>query len=110
MITTNVLNRRSLLKNTIESLNKCENIFDEKVMSVDVFKDGFDLDWFEKYGEEWTVHSKEKESFRSMILNQENVLRRASNDVIFYVEDDIVINNIPQKDTIDKLFICIKIT
>jgi len=75
------------------------------VMSVDVFGggEGVDLNWFEKYGD-WNIFYKNKDHYRSMILNQQNVLKKASNDIIFYSEDDIVINNIPQLDTIDKLF------
>jgi len=106
VICTNLVDRLPLLDNTINSLNGCENIFDERVMSVDVFGDGqgVDLNWFEKYNDDWNIYYKNKDYLRSMILNQQNVLNKASNDVIFYMEDDIIINNVPQLDTIDKLF------
>ena len=106
MIATNLMNRCSLIENTIESLNKCNDIFSEKIMSVDVFGggDGVDLNWFEKYNDDWKIHYKNKDYLRSMILNQQNVLNKANNEIIFYLEDDIVINDVPQLNTIDKLF------
>lgn len=38
MISTNVTNRLKLLEDTILSLNKCNNIFTEKILSIDVFE------------------------------------------------------------------------
>jgi len=105
-ITTNLLKRCVLLDNMVGSLNKCGDIFTEKIISVDVFGGGesVDLKWFEKFNNNWNVVYKNKDVSRSMILNQQNVLKKATNDVIFYAEDDIVINNIPQLDTINELF------
>lgn len=105
-ITTNLTKRCSLLDNMIGSLYECENIFTEKIMSVDVFSGGgcVDLKWFERFNDNWNVVYKNSDIRRSMILNQQNALKKATNDVIFYTEDDIVINNIPQLDTINKLF------
>ena len=104
MLTTNLNDRCSLVENTIESLNGCEDIFDEKLMSVDVFNNGVDLSWFDKYNNDWVIHHKNKDSHRSMILNQQNLLKHANNDVIFYMEDDIIINDVPQQNTVDLLF------
>lgn len=104
MLTTNLTDRCSLVENTIESLNGCEDIFDEKLMSVDVFNGGVDLSWFDKYNDEWSIHHKNKDSHRSMILNQQNLLKHANNNVIFYMEDDIIINDVPQQNTVHLLF------
>ena len=104
-ITTNLPKRYELLNNMIGSLNRCGTIFDEKIMSVNVFGGGnADLTWFERFNNDWNVFYKNVDARRSMILNQQNALKNANNDIIFYAEDDIIINNIPQLDTIDKLF------
>lgn len=39
-----------------------------------------------------------------MILNQKNSILNASSDIIFYCEDDIIVNKIPKIETINKLF------
>ncbi|MDA3778866.1 MAG: hypothetical protein PF487_01310, partial [Bacteroidales bacterium] len=91
------------MNDTIKSLKNGDNIFDEKIMSIDTF-DGVDLKWFNQYKTDWKINYKKKDSYKSMILNQQNVLNQAQNDVVFYSEDDIVINQYPHLDTIDKLF------
>jgi hypothetical protein len=103
LICTNLSNRYQLLNDTIKSLKNGDNIFDEKIMSIDTF-DGVDLKWFNQYKTDWKINYKKKDSYKSMILNQQNVLNQAQNDVVFYSEDDIVINQYPHLDTIDKLF------
>ena len=103
LICTNLFNRYQLLDDTIKSLEKHENIFNEKIMSIDVF-DGVDLKWFEQYKSGWDIKYKNKSLYKSMILNQQNVLNSAENDIVFYFEDDIIINKLPQLNTIDKLF------
>lgn len=104
MITTNLPERSSLMENTIDSLNKCDNIFAEKVMSVDTFPKGLSLDWFDKYLNEWSIYHKMKDSHKSMILNHRNAISKAKNDVVFYTEDDILINKVPKPETLEILF------
>lgn len=103
MILTNLTQRSQLVKNTIDSLHKCENIFDEKIMSVDRFPGGDNL-WFSQYVGEWDILFKEKSLSKSMILNHQNVVKKSSNNVVFYMEDDIIINKLPRQETIEKLF------
>ena len=93
------------MENTIDSLNKCDDIFDEKIMSVDTFPGGLKLDWFSKYEKDWLIYHKMKDDRRSMILNHQNAISKVKNLVTFYTEDDIIINKVPKPDTIDKLFI-----
>jgi len=107
IITTNVKNRLILLDDTINSINNLINIFHEKILSIDVFnniEEIADLNVFNKYYNDWNIYTKNKEPYGSMILNQQNVLNKSNNEIIFYSEDDIIINKIPQLDTIDKLF------
>lgn len=106
MITTNLSNRCSLLENTIKSINNCDNIFSEKILSVDVFQNTECVSntWFDKFKNDWSVYFKNKSMRNSMILNQQNSIKNANNDIIMYSEDDIIVNKIPKLDTIDKLF------
>jgi len=104
MILTNIPQRAQLVENTIDSLDDCEKIFDERIMSVDVFNGGLEAEWFNRYKNNWSVYFKGKSPSKSMILNHQNVVQKSSNNVIFYTEDDIVINKTPKLDTIEQLF------
>ena len=106
MITTNTKNRLYLVDQTCSSMNKCAaNWFDEKVMSVDLFKNGVSLDHFSKFKNDgWQLVSKQAVAPKSMILNQRNAVEKANNDLILYSEDDIIINKLPSKETLDVLF------
>ena len=105
LITTNLQDRLLLVENTVNSLKKHEDIFNQKIMSVDVFPDGVSLDWFARFRSAgWRILSKDVNPRRSMILNQRNVISNANTDVILYTEDDILIDKLPKLTTIQKLF------
>lgn len=105
LITTNLQNRLSLVENTIGSLAKFKDVFNQKIMSVDVFDNGVSLAWFTKYQNTgWRVLSKKIDPEKSMILNQRNAVSNANTDVVLYTEDDILINRLPKLTTIQKLF------
>lgn len=105
LISTNLIDRLSLLDNTIASIEKHDNIFEEKILSVDMFNGGVDFNWFLKYSQyDWKIINKNVTKYRSMILNQKNAILNAKSDIVFYSEDDIIINKLPSIDTINILF------
>ena len=108
LITTNIESRLHLLNQLIDSIDKCNNssdIFNEKIISVDMFNNGINNSYFEKFNKKnWIVYYKNVDARRSMILNQKKIIEKAKNDIIFYTEDDIIINKMPTFKTINLLF------
>ena len=106
MITTNLKSRLPLMQNCVDSLEKHQDKFNQKIMSVDIFPDGgVFMDWYTKFQKTgWKVLSKKVAPKGSIILNQRNAVSNASADIVLYTEDDIVINSIPKLTTIHKLF------
>ncbi|MEO6508401.1 MAG: hypothetical protein ABIO02_00455 [Patescibacteria group bacterium] len=105
MITTNLESRTSLMLNTVDSLKKHEDYFNQKIMSVDIFYQGLALGWYNKFEKEgWNILSKNVSARASMILNQRNVVSNATSEIVLYTEDDILINTLPKLSTINRLF------
>ena len=105
MITTNLKSRLALLRNAVQALKKHEDRFSRKIMSVDIFPGGVALTWFDRWQKQgWRVLSKPVDAQRSMILNQRQVIAHARSEIVLYTEDDVVVNQLPQLTTIQKLF------
>ena len=103
VVTTNIANRLPLLENAIQSIEKSadKDLFSKKILSVDIFQGGKSFDYFEKFSNlGWNVVSQ---TSNSLFSNQRNAIKHTSSDYIFYSEDDIVINKIPSKKTIDSI-------
>lgn len=108
VITTTISSRFDLLSNTIDSIEEHgAGILDQKVLSIDIVeghpynKEDFyvyeDLGWFLVIG---------ACSGRRGMAN--NILRGLANidgDILFYCEDDVIINKIPSRETLELLFL-----
>lgn len=99
LITTNVTNRLHLLENTVRSIEQCNSdLFDAKVMSVDILPNGSTVDYFNRFERRgWTVVSGACAGRNGIVNNQRRGLSHVSTDWVFYTEDDIRINRIPPK-------------
>lgn len=105
MISTNVPTRLNLTKACIASVEKQNDKFNQKIISVDMFPDGVSINWFNQFQKiGWRVLSKKVAPKGSIILNQRNVVSNANADIVLYTEDDILINKLPKLTTIHKLF------
>ena len=105
MITTNLQSRLSLMQNCVASLEKHNDMFEHKILSVDMFEGGLPIDWYSTFQKQgWKILSKKVVPRGSMVVNQYRAVSAASSSVIFYTEDDIVINRLPKLTTIHTLF------
>ena len=106
MITTNLESRVPLMLNAVKSLKNHEDVLGQKIMSVDMFPQGeLTLNWYRQFESDgWNVLSKKVNTSGSMILNQRNVISAATSEVVLYMEDDILVNQLPSLRTIQKLF------
>lgn len=100
LITTNHTNRQHLFKNTINSLEKAgiSNISNEKIISIDIFEEyPFDIHLYDEYKNNgWTIIADKCTGYRGMINNINRGLQKCTNELIFYSEDDVIINKIPK--------------
>jgi hypothetical protein len=99
LITTNVAKRLHLLRNTVTSIERCKtDLFDRKVMSVDIFEDEASLSHFDQYRiAGWEIVSGPSAGRNGIVNNQRRGLAHVQTDHVLYTEDDILINRIPSK-------------
>ena len=105
MITTNIPSRLHLLDNNINSIEKVNQGFlDKKVLSIDMFKEHpRNMKVFQRYKDlGWDLVTGDSTGHRGML---NNILRGLKNitptDYIFYVEDDIIIDKLPGRESLD---------
>lgn len=108
MITTTVRERYHLQRATVHSIEKAsiDGQLDQKVMSVDVV-DGhsYEPEWFQQYLElGWQVIFGPCSGHRGMANNMLRGLQMVTENLLFYCEDDVIIQKIPSKKTLDVLF------
>jgi hypothetical protein len=105
VLTTNLKDRLALLDATINSIELCNtDLFDDKIISVDIFNNGCDIGYFDKFVNlGWRIVSGAASGIRGMAENQLRGLHATDADWIFYSEDDIIINKIPSKKTLNTL-------
>lgn len=102
MITTNIKNRLHLLDKTIKSVqNACNFDLMQKILSIDVFENEKELYYFTKY--KWKIIHGVCAGKRGIAENQIRGTSLISSNYVFYSEDDILINKIPELDTLKKI-------
>jgi hypothetical protein len=103
MITTNVVSRLHLLDNAIKSVERCSgDLIDNKVLSIDMMPNQkCDLNHFKQYEQlGWTLVSGRCSGHRGMLNNMIRGLQNTElSDYIYYVEDDVVITRLPNRQS-----------
>lgn len=108
VITTNLSHRLQLLDDAIMSIERSNNNFlDYKTLSIDVIKgSAFDINYFKKYQDMGWNLATGKCSVKRGMYN--NIVRGLNNiedsDYIYYCEDDVIINRLPDKNSLEQLF------
>ena len=90
MIATNLESQLSIFERSIASVNKF--IFKRKILTIDVFNNGFDLSYFDKYPD-WDIISGKT---TGLINNMLRGLDQIDSGLIFYCEDHNLVTAIPK--------------
>lgn len=105
MITTNVPRRLHLLDQNIQSIERAnKGLLGKKVLSIDLLpQHSQDIGVFKKYEVMgWELVYGKCSGHRGMLNNILRGLKKLPpTDYIFYVEDDIVIDRLPTKESLD---------
>jgi hypothetical protein len=112
LLTTNLRWRFNLLEIAANSIDAYHShLFDQKVMTVDCFEKGEFLDspdiapdcWFDRFRVRgWEVVAGKCCGQAGMANNVRRGLKKVKNPYLFYMEDDIFIDSVP--DNIDGIF------
>ena len=99
LITTNSRARMGLVRNAIASLDRCDagNVFQEKVISVDILRDGtLPMAFFEQFRDShWQVITGRCAGRRGMAENQLRGMAHLRSELVLYCEDDVLVTRIP---------------
>ena len=105
VVTTNRNDRLSFLSNVINSIERF-NIFDNKILSVDIIKDEVSINYFKLYSDMgWNIIAGES---KGLANNQTRGLSEITSEYMLYSEDKVIINKIPSKEVIPYIFDYIK--
>jgi hypothetical protein len=107
MITTNIEERYPLLQNAIASVERCDKgVLDQKVLSVDIMKgSSYNSSDFQQFVDSgWLLVEGDCSGYSGMANNISRGLSRIDGDLLFYCEDDIVVNRIPSRENLERLF------
>ena len=108
VITTTIKERFHLLCNAIDSIERCndESVLDQKVLSIDIVEGQpyrrRDFEKFEKMG--WHLAKGPCSGSHGMANNMHRGLAYIDGDILFYCEDDVIIQKIPTRKNLDLMF------
>ncbi len=105
LITTNISSRLHLLRQTIASIDACEqSAIYKKTISIDLFPQETSLeDMMQIIPKEWKVVSGVATGRRGMLLNQMRVTATCESPYTLYCEDDIIIEKIPSAADLQRI-------